>query len=247
VIDVKEAMRTREFRAYIHALEAETEAGWIPAAALLGEPLDRWRDLLTANPTWMRIGTFEALLVRAVGLIARAPERASEIASFIASEAPRSPVPSEVRHLPEIVEGEAYLVNGSVAFALGHYARAVIFAAHAEDIFDRNAAWVSARADARLLRARSLVETGRHVAALPLLRHSAVIYRDCCDIVQYVDTLTTMAVALSMAASWDDARRLLDRAAILALREDSVSQSVEAAERRCLALRLRDEKATSEM
>jgi hypothetical protein len=235
-------MRTSDFRAYVRALETEAEAGWIPAASLLGEPLDRWHELLATNPTWKRIGTFEALLVGLTSLIQRDPQHASAVASFIASEAPHSLVPPETQQLGEIVKGEAYLMNGSAAFALRDYLRSLILASRAEDVFDRNAAWVTARADAKLLRAKSLVETGGHAAALPLLRHSAIIYRDCCDILQYVDTLTVMAVASAMGASWSDARRLLDRAAILALRDARVSRSVEDAEQRCLMLGLRDDR-----
>jgi hypothetical protein len=145
------------------------------------------------------------------------PRRANAITSFVIAQMWDIPVPIHARLIYEDLPGEAWLVQGSIPYALADYENALLAALKAERLLEINAALVVERIDARLLRAQALSLVSEDIeTSVELMEDCLFAYSELGDIAGCVRVLSAIAVALVVRRPGDNPRPFLEAAASIA-------------------------------
>jgi tetratricopeptide (TPR) repeat protein len=202
---------TLNIRNFLRTLHEEGAAGRSNVGALLNFPLNEWPFVMHDNPSWIRCGTFNALLSEAADLLETDPELALEITSFTLHYLNPKDIPTQVygKMLEELLPGRTWLQHGKAFLALRRYEEAMLAADRAEKLFDISPVFVLDRTEAQLLRARIWMESGESQKAVPTFAECAREFVRHGNFYLTANALALIAEVLCKNQEWSEAQAIL--------------------------------------
>jgi len=201
-----ESEHSHEHEGYLGLLNDEVLVGSNAARALLDAGVGSRDALLRANPSWVRIGTFQELLRRARQALDSDASVALELTTFVLAhldEVP--PLADDAAFLMTHLQGTAWKEHANALFMLTRLDDALDAANRAVSIFSHDPFHVVYRASARVVVA--LVKHGLHrnEEAIPILEEAIGVFAEHSDTRGYIAALQVRAMIALAQHSYTEA------------------------------------------